>query len=163
MKIPSIQGQFLHQLRADGVKANKYPFCRKRPRYEALTAYLSACADEFQFVAQALHGKGTEAGLQACSGKLGVTRALHCYERVAYDEYELPNIATLVIEVDGSKIDIPTAHTCQLDVGSRVGEHQSIRAPEHQSTSGCGACARHPSAGAQPILHSNSSFELFSN
>jgi hypothetical protein len=77
---------------------------------------LRAFADEFSPSPKRYTAKVPKPGLQARPGKFGMTRALHCYERVAYDEYELPNIATLAIEVDGSEIDMPLnrAYFCPL-------------------------------------------------
>jgi putative transposase len=116
LRIASIHGEFLERLRADGVQPGEYPFSRSRAAYGALSDYISARVQEVDAVARALHGEDASAGLQGRSGKTGVTQPHNCYERVAYDEYELPNIATLVIESDGSEIDIPLsrAYFCPL-------------------------------------------------
>lgn len=108
LRITALHGEFLKRLRKEGLKPPEYPFQPKCASYDALCAYVrKRIAEGDDAAARRRFGSHADDGLHSGTGKQGVFRALISYEKAAYDEYELPNIATIVLEIDDKEVDIP--------------------------------------------------------
>jgi putative transposase len=108
LNVLALHGKFLKKLREDGVRPDEYPFCTERLGYDALSAYVREAIAQNGATARKRYGKHSEDALATLSGRKGVLRPLVCLERAAYDEYQIPDIATLVIvDDDGQERDIP--------------------------------------------------------
>lgn len=108
LNVAALHGTFLKKLRAEGVGPEDYPFCTERLAYDALTAYVRAYIAAVDAAAKNRYGEHAGNALSTMSGRKSVLRPLRCLERVAYDEYKIPDIATLVIQdEDGEERDIP--------------------------------------------------------
>ena len=116
LRVTALHGGLLRRLRKKGFTAQQYPLCTTDAGYEALCAWVRRRIAEDTKVARRKHGAHADDGLFSETGKKGVFRSLLSYERAAYDEYELPDIATLVVEINGEEIDIPLsrAYFCPI-------------------------------------------------
>lgn len=110
LNIHSLHKDFLTQLRKEGASIVGYPFNTVRHGYSALAAYIRRRINEGDNdIALLKYGGDAQISLGRNSGKLALFRPLYPFERVAYDEYQLPDIATILIVSDDEEIEVPIA------------------------------------------------------
>lgn len=108
LRLADIHQEFLTKLRKAGCHPNQYPFTTKRHGYEALCHYVrKRIADGDSPAARLKYGEHAVDGVGRNSGKIGLFRPIVAYERVAYDEYQLPEIDTISIVTDDEEVTVP--------------------------------------------------------
>lgn len=118
LNLKSLHGSFLTQLRKAGASVHEYPFTTIRNGYSALGTYVRRRIDEGDDRSALLkYGENSKIIPERNSGKIALFRPLHPFERVAYDEYQLPDIATVNIVTDDEdemEVPISRAYFCPL-------------------------------------------------
>lgn len=110
LNLAQIHVEFLDQLRKEGRKPDQYPFntSAHRQGYYALCAYVRRrIAEGDDQAARARYGDEAVQAPGRNSGKHGLFTPNVSYARCAYDEWKLPSIGTVTIEVEGKEVVIP--------------------------------------------------------
>lgn len=108
LNIAEIHREFLVRLRAEGRRPDQYPFNVPGQGYRALCIYVARrIAEGDDEAARARYGDQAVQALGRNSNKDSLLAPYASFERAAYDEWQLPNIATVVIVEDGQEFDIP--------------------------------------------------------
>lgn len=117
INVAMLHQEFIERLRKEGCSTDRYPFTTRRLGYEALAAHVrKRIQDGNADLAELKYGETANQAAGRNSVSLALTRPIHCLEKVAYDEYQLPNIGTMVIVVDGAEIEVPLsrAYFCPI-------------------------------------------------
>lgn len=118
LNLTSLHSGFLTQLKKAGVSVQEYPFTTVRNGYSALCAYVrKRIAEGDDRWALMKYGENSQIYPKKNSGKISLFRPLYPFERVAYDEYQLPDIATVSIVTDDeeeAEVPISRAYFCPL-------------------------------------------------
>lgn len=108
LRMTTIHGDFIEKLRKLGAKADEWPFTVERMGYVSLVRYVNDLIDAGDDdLAVRKYGTHANDRLSTGSRKTGVLPAVFAFDKVAYDEYMLPDIATLVIQVQDDELDVP--------------------------------------------------------
>ncbi len=112
LNISGLHQQFLDQLKTEGCTDAEYPFITKRCGYEAFAAFINKSINEGNAALAVMkYGKSAAQAPGRNSGKIALLRPLFPFERVAYDEYELPNISTIEITTDDGNFSVPLSRS----------------------------------------------------
>lgn len=117
INVAMLHQDFITRLRREGCSTDRYPFQTRRLGYEALVAYVRKRIQEGNAgLANLKYGGTANQAVGRNSVSVALTRPLYCLEKVAYDEYQLPNIGTMVIVIDGADVEVPLsrAYFCPI-------------------------------------------------
>ncbi|MDP4077044.1 hypothetical protein [Acidovorax sp. A1169] len=117
INVAVLHQEFISRLRKEGCSTDRYPFQTRRHGYEALVAYVrKKIQDGNPALANLKYGETANQATGRNSISVALTRPLHCLAKVAYDEYQLPAIGTMVIVVDGTDVEVPLsrAYFCPI-------------------------------------------------
>lgn len=108
LNISGLHQKFLDQLKIEGCTDDEYPFIVKRCGYEAFAVYINKSISEGNAALAVMkYGKSAAQAPGRNSGKIALLRPRFPFERVAYDEYKLPNISTIEITTNDGNFCIP--------------------------------------------------------
>ncbi|MBU1350553.1 MAG: hypothetical protein KKB95_01525 [Gammaproteobacteria bacterium] len=108
LNISGLHQKFLDQLKIEGCTDAEYPFIAKRCGYEAFAAHLNKSINEGNAALAVMkYGKSAAQAPGRNTGKIALLRPMFPFERVAYDEYNLPNISIIEITTDDGSFCIP--------------------------------------------------------
>jgi hypothetical protein len=108
LRISLLHQLFLDKLRKEGCSLGEYPFIAKRNGYEAFANHINKLINQGSTALAIMkHGESAAQAPGKNLGKLALLRPVVPFERVAYDEYKLPDIATITITNEEEDFSVP--------------------------------------------------------